>query len=169
LIVVGTHGDRGLERFLAGSDAEVVLRHALCPVVALGPAVPDSRHVTWPPREVLCVTDLDPRARQHEAQFVLFHADSPRDQQNLSWAAFDRAFREHVHVPEGLEGHLSFRTWLVNAAHGTRIADLAKERGSDLIVMGARTASSIVTHLPRGTAPKVLGEAPCPVMTLHQS
>ena len=180
LIVLGTHGDRGLERFLAGSDAEVVLRHALCPVVALGPAVPGSRHAAWPPREVLCVTDLDPRsagiaafayllARHHEAQFVLFHADSPRDQQGLSWAAFDRAFREHVHVPEGLEGHLSFRTWLVNAAAGTRIVDLAKERGSDLIVMGARAASSIATHLPRGTTPKVLGEAPCPVMTLHQS
>jgi nucleotide-binding universal stress UspA family protein len=180
LIVLGTHSDRGLERFLAGSDAEVVLRHALCPVLALGPAVPDSRQVAWPPREVLCVTDLDPRsagiaafayllARQHEAQFVLFHADSPRDQQDLSWAAFDRAFREHVHVPEGLEGHLSFRTWPVNAAAGTRIVDLAKERGSDLIVMGARTASSIATHLTRGTASKVLGEAPCPVMTLHQS
>ena len=41
LIVLGTHGDRGLQRFLAGSDAEVVLRHVLCPVLAIGPAVPD--------------------------------------------------------------------------------------------------------------------------------
>ncbi len=179
LIVLGTHGDRGLERFLAGSDAEVVLRHALCPVVALGPAVPDSRHATWPPREVLCVTDLDPRsagiaafayllARHYEAQFVLFHADSSGHKQDVSWTAFDEAFRKHAHVPGGLEAHLSFRTWLVNAAPGTRIVDLAKERGSDLIVMGARAASSIATHLARGTAPKVLAEATCPVMTLHQ-
>jgi nucleotide-binding universal stress UspA family protein len=180
LIVVGTHADRGLERLLAGSDAEVVLRHALCPVLALGPAVPDSRHVAWPPREVFCATDLDPRsagiaafaymlARQHDAQFVLFHADSVGHKQDVSWTAFDQAFREHVHVPEGLEGHLSFRTWLVNAAPGTRIVDLAKENGSDLIVMGARTASSIATHLARGTATKVVAEAPCPVITLHQS
>jgi nucleotide-binding universal stress UspA family protein len=179
LIVVGTHGDRGLERFLAGSDAEVVLRHAFCPVLALGPAVPDSRHLAWPPREVLCATDLDPRsariaafaymlARHYEAQFVLFHADSSGHKQDVSWIAFDQAFRKYAHVPEGLEAHLSFRTWLVNAAPGTRIVDLAKERGSDLIVMGARTASSIATHLARGTAPKVLAEATCPVMTLHQ-
>jgi nucleotide-binding universal stress UspA family protein len=179
LIVVGTHGDRGLERFLAGSDAEVVLRHALCPVVTLGPAVRDSRHVAWPPREVLCATDLDPRsagiaafayllARQHDAKFVLFHADSPGHKQNVSWTAFDQAFRKYAHVPEGLEAHLSFRTWQGNEAPGTRIVDLAKERGSDLIVMGARAVSSIATHLTRGTAPKVAAEAPCPVMTLHQ-
>lgn len=180
LIVLGTHGDRGLERFLAGSDAEVVLRHALCPVLALGPAIPHPLQAKWPPREVLCATDLDPRsagitafaymlARHYEAQFVLFHADSPGHRQDVSWAAFDQAFREHVHVPEGLEAHLSFRTWLVNAAPGIRIVDLAKERRSDLIVMGARTASSLVTHLAPGTAPKVLAEAPCPVMTVHWS
>ena len=180
LIVLGTNGDRGLARFLTGSDAEVVLRHALCPVLSIGPAAHDSRNQIWPPREVICATDLDPQsagiaafayslASQHEAQFVLFHADSPRGQQDSSWAAFDQAFRKHVHVPEGLEGHLSFRTWLTYADPGTSIVDLAKERGSDLIVVGARTASSIATHLARGTAPKVLGEAPCPVMTLHQS
>ena len=180
LIVLGTHGDRGLERFLAGSDAEVVLRHALCPVLAVGPAVSDSRHVAWPPREVLCATDLDPRsagiaafaymlARHYEAQFVLFHADSPGHKQDVSWTAFDQAFRKYAHVPEGLEAHLSFRTRLVNAAPGTRIVDVAKERRSDLIVMGARAASSIVTHLASGTAPNVLAEASCPVMTIHQS
>ena len=63
----------------------------------------------------------------------------------------------------------SLRTWLTYADPGSSVADLAKECGSDLIVMGARTASSIVTHLSPGTAPKVLAEAPCPVMILHHS
>jgi len=178
LIVQGTHGGRGLERFLAGSDAEAVLRHVLCPVLTLGPAIPDLLHAVWPPREVICATDLDPRsadiaafayslARHHEAQFVLFHVDSPGQRQDVDWAAFDQAFREYV--PGGLEAQSSLRTWLANTASGTLIVDLAKERRSDLIVMGARTASSIVTHLARGTAVKVLAEAVCPVMTLHQS
>ncbi len=40
--------------------------------------------------------------------------------------------------------------------------------GSDLIVMGARPASGIATHLSPGIAAKVMLEAPCPVMTLLQ-
>jgi nucleotide-binding universal stress UspA family protein len=51
---------------------------------------------------------------------------------------------------------------------GVSIVDLAKQRGSDLIVMGARPASSIATHLAPGIAAKVLLEAPCPVLTLLQ-
>jgi len=41
LIVLGTHGKKGLERLLLGSDAEAVLRHAGCPVPFGGPAVPN--------------------------------------------------------------------------------------------------------------------------------
>lgn len=33
LIVIGTHGHRGLQRLLMGSVAEYVLRHATCPVL----------------------------------------------------------------------------------------------------------------------------------------
>jgi len=35
LIVVGTHGRRGLSRLLTGSVAEIVLRRAQCPVLAV--------------------------------------------------------------------------------------------------------------------------------------
>jgi nucleotide-binding universal stress UspA family protein len=40
LIVIGSHGRRGLERFLLGSVSETVVRHANCSVqvVRLGPA-----------------------------------------------------------------------------------------------------------------------------------
>jgi len=54
----------------------------------------------------------------------------------------------------------------VTTAPGTSIVDLAKQRGCDLIVMGAHPASSMATHLSPGTAAKVLIEAPCPVMTM---
>lgn len=35
LIVIGTHGRRGVQRLLLGSVAETVLRHAHCPVLAV--------------------------------------------------------------------------------------------------------------------------------------
>jgi nucleotide-binding universal stress UspA family protein len=178
LIVLGTHGKSGVERLLLGSDAEAVLRHAPCPVLSVGPAVPDLRRKTWHLREVICATTLNPRsagiaayahtlAALHEAQFVLFHVKNPGGHEDVDWASFEDAFRQYV--PAGLGAVSSLRTRLAHTAPGTSIIDLAKQRGSDLIVLGARTASSMVTHLARGTVAKVLTDAPCPVMTLQQS
>ncbi len=39
LVVMSTHGDRNLKRFLLGSTAERVIRTAPCPVLTLGPGV----------------------------------------------------------------------------------------------------------------------------------
>lgn len=42
LIVMGTHGRRGLSRLLLGSVAEEVMRHAPCPVLTVKASVPAS-------------------------------------------------------------------------------------------------------------------------------
>jgi nucleotide-binding universal stress UspA family protein len=174
LIVLGTHGRKGYDRFLLGSDAEAILRQARCPVLLVGPAAPALQDKTWHLREVLCATTLDPRsahvaafahklAAQHGAELVLFHAQNP-DSPDPDWVSFEEAF--HHYVPEGLGTCSCLRTRLASTAAGTSIVDIAKQRGCDLIVMGAHSASSMVTHLKPGTAVKVLIEAPCPVMTM---
>ncbi len=177
LIVLGTHGRKGIDRFLLGSDAEALLRHARCPVLSVGPGVPDLKGKMWELREVICATTLKPRsaevvayahklAAQHGAELVLLHVKDPGSEEVADWESFEEAF--HHYVPEfGKSTWL--RTRLASEAPGVSIVDLAKRRGSDLIVMGARPASSMATHLAPGTAAKVLLEAPCPVMTLLQS
>jgi nucleotide-binding universal stress UspA family protein len=179
LIVMGTHGKKGLERLLLGSDAEAVLRRAGCPVVSVGPAVMNPVHRSWRIREVLCATTLEPRAAEvvayahklaafYEAELVLFHVKSssePKD--DVDWMSFEEAFKQYV--PEDLGKRSWLRTRLASASPATGIVDLAKQRGSDLIVMGAHPASSAATHLIRGTAAKVLAETPCPVMTILQT
>jgi nucleotide-binding universal stress UspA family protein len=42
LIVVGTHGRRGVRRLLLGSVAEGVVRRATCPVLTVGPKAHDA-------------------------------------------------------------------------------------------------------------------------------
>lgn len=42
LIVMGTHGRKGLIRVLMGSVAEYVLRHAACPVLAIKPQLAEA-------------------------------------------------------------------------------------------------------------------------------
>jgi nucleotide-binding universal stress UspA family protein len=50
LIVLGTHGRRGLRRLVMGSDAEAVVREATVPVLLVRAAAPHSagRHTTAP-------------------------------------------------------------------------------------------------------------------------
>ena len=86
---------------------------------------------------------------------------------DVDWISFEDAV--HFYLPEDLRQRSWLRTRLATASPGTSIVDLAKQRNSDLIVMGANPASSAATHLARGTAAKVLAEAPCPVMTILQS
>jgi nucleotide-binding universal stress UspA family protein len=175
LIVLGTHGRKGLERLLLGSDAEALLRHAHCPVISIGPGVKENK--TWHLREVICATTLEPHsaevvayaqklALQHGAGLILLHVKDVANETGVDWVSFEEAF--HYYALETLGKSSWLRTRLSSAAPGISIVDLAKQRGSDLIVMGARPASSMATHLPPGIAAKVLLEAPCPVMTLLQ-
>lgn len=46
VIVLGTHGRRGLSRLLMGSVAELVLRGAPCPVIAVKPAPQPAKAAT---------------------------------------------------------------------------------------------------------------------------
>lgn len=175
LIVLGTHGRKGVERLLLGSDAERLLRHAHCPVISIGPGVAENK--TWDIREIICATTLEPHsaelvayaqklALQHGAGLILLHVKDVVNKTDVDWVSFDEAF--HYYAMENLGKSSWLRTRLIGAAPGVRIVDLAKQRGSDLIVMGARPASSMATHLSPGIAAKVLLEAPCPVMTLLQ-
>lgn len=177
LIVMGTHARLGLDRFFFGSDAEAVSRHVQCPVLLIGPAVPFNQELLWPPKHVLCATTLNPDsawiaayafqlAHEHGAEFLMANVEDPVNWGRCEdWTRFENAFKESL--PAGASSSDSLHCLFGNIP-GYRIVDLAKERHSDLIIMGARTASTIATHLLRGTLPQVFAGAPCPVMTLQQ-
>jgi len=177
LIALGTHGRKGMDRFLAGSDAEAVFRRTRCPVLSVGPAAPALQDEEWSLREVICATNLKPSsaelvayahrlAAQRGAELVLVHVKASSRERDADWVSFEEAF--YRFAPEYLGKGTWLRTRLAIATPEATIVDLARQRGSDLIVMGAHPASSMATHLPPGTAAKVLLEAPCPVLTLLQ-
>jgi hypothetical protein len=65
LVVVGTHGRRGLPRLLLGSTAETTARLAPCPVLVVRPkAVPEPLPVIEPP----CPQCVDTRFATHGAE-----------------------------------------------------------------------------------------------------
>ena len=64
LIVVGTHGRRGVQRLLLGSTSEMVLHNATCPVLTIGPYVEAPRIFSLKLENILFATDLGEQSQQ---------------------------------------------------------------------------------------------------------
>ncbi|MBV8115837.1 MAG: universal stress protein [Silvibacterium sp.] len=176
LIVLGTHGRRGLKRVLFGSEAEGLLRRTSRPVLTVGPAAAPPPKEAWAPKNILCATSLNPRAAQVVAyayklakglgaSFELLSVDDPKHpaDADLNWRTFEDALAEAL--PEELaKGQI--RSLISGKSPADNIVDVAKAVKSDLIVMGARTTHFASTHMPAGVLAQVLADAPCPVLTL---
>jgi nucleotide-binding universal stress UspA family protein len=176
LIVLGTHGRRGLKRFLFGSEAEGVTRRSARPVLTVGPAAVPAPQGAWALKNILCATCLDPRAahivayayrlaQSSGAAFELLSVADPKHpaDRDLTWAAFEEALAEAL--PEEL-GKSQIRSPLSGRSPAENIVDVAKALKVDLIVMGARTVHFASTHMAAGILGEVLADAPCPVLTV---
>jgi nucleotide-binding universal stress UspA family protein len=98
LLVLGTHGRGGLKKLALGSVAEEVLRLAPCPVLTIGPNVPQvSGPVEF--KRILFATDFGPTsakafpyalslAEDYQAQLVLVHMVPPLQSPDLGPAAY---------------------------------------------------------------------------------
>ena len=82
LVVLGTHGRRGVSKLVLGSSAEKIYRSAPCPVLTVGPKV---RAGDWRLGRILCPVDVaeDPEpslqyalslAEENQAEFIVLQA-----------------------------------------------------------------------------------------------
>ena len=193
LVVVGTHGRTGLGKLLLGSVAEDILRHAPCPVLTVGPKVSgrdklpafqnhrrDLAPFELDLRQILCATNFAQNAVR-VAQAAVSLAEEFRARLTLLHVIED--YTELGTRPGPIEDGASRLKDLISkdavlqyapeavlefGAAGERILKVAEQRESDLIVLGARAATEIgTTHLPWSTAPDVLANAHCPVLTIR--
>jgi nucleotide-binding universal stress UspA family protein len=188
LIVMGTHGLSGFNRFLLGSVTEEVLRQASCPVLTVPRQVEGgSPEVTY--KTIVCGVDFSPSseraidyalslAQEAGGRIVLVHAleSLPEEDSKLS---------AHFNIPEyrravenearaGLEGLVppEVRNWCDTEpvlGHGRAYRELlrvAEDRGADLIVLGVRGHSAAELALFGSNTQHVLRQARCPVLTV---
>ena len=84
LVVLGTHGRRGVSKMVLGSGAEKIYRSATCPVLTVGPKAHELAQ-DWKLRRILCPVDLaeDPEpalhyalslAEENQAEFIVMQA-----------------------------------------------------------------------------------------------
>jgi nucleotide-binding universal stress UspA family protein len=184
LIVMGTHGLRGLDRLALGSVTEKVLRKATCPVLAVRKPAhdfvtpgegPDPVHL----HRILYCTDFSDNSEQafdhavslaaeYKAELTLLHvlegiADSA-DIQN-----------EIAKVMESLEKRISPETSKKCKTNAVvrigkayqQIIELALESKTDLIIMGVRGRDAVDLALFGSTTYRVVQLGPCPVLVVH--
>ncbi|HVS90142.1 MAG TPA: universal stress protein [Candidatus Acidoferrum sp.] len=186
LIVLGTHGRTGVQKFLLGSAAEEVFRRSRAPVITIGPGVRSGVHNDARFRRVLFPTDFTPEslaaepyavslAQENQARLMLLHVITKLGQRR-SGNTGELSVAEAMHwlyelVPEDAELWCRPEALVEHGEPADRILQAAEERGADLIVLGVRDAAShltAATHLDRTTAYKIVANAHCPVLTVRE-
>jgi nucleotide-binding universal stress UspA family protein len=186
LIVMGTHGRTGFQRWVLGSVAETVLRRAPCPVLTVPPRAPDHPGSMFFKR-ILCASDFSPAseaavryaanlAAEADASLFLVHVvdrpgllappephgnGHPPDFECAAGAQLRRA------VPAEARDWCEVREIVARGKAAPEILRLAAEHEVGLIVMGVHGRSPLDLMAFGSVTHEVVREATCPVLTVR--
>ncbi len=178
LVVLGTHGWRGVSKLILGSSAEKIYRSAPCPVLTIGPRAHGTAE--WKIRRILCPVEIS-----EDPDPVLYYALALAEENQAELIILEAAplvpWQHRASVEErsrrALEGLIpeSARDWctpdvVVRWEHpADAILQEAETRNVDLIVMSVHKArvASWSAHLPWPVASEVVSLARCPVLTVR--
>lgn len=180
LVIAGTHGRRGLQRFLMGSVAESIFRKATCPVLTVGPHVAVRPYKGFTVNNILFPTDLGPHAesaliyalsfaREKHARVTLMHV-VPRDEafqrdRSELWSAA-RAKLEKL-VPTDAKQWCDPEIVIEIGDPALELVGYAEKERPDLIVLGLPHDKEFNGRFRTGVTYKIVSSAPCPVLTVH--
>jgi nucleotide-binding universal stress UspA family protein len=192
VVVMGTHGRGGFQRFFLGSVTEKVLRQAPCPVLTVPPpsvGLHPSGSILF--RRILCPVDFSAAsdaavrvalslAQESGAELTLLHAvewlveeepairvagfDVPEFRQHLAHDAWERL---RALVPGEARDWCRPRQEVVGGRPWREILRVAQERMAELIVMGVRGRGAVDLALFGSTTHHVVRGAACPVLVVH--
>jgi nucleotide-binding universal stress UspA family protein len=185
LIVIGTHGRTGVNKFLIGSVAEQVFRTSTCPVLTVGPHVARiAQGSTF--NTVVVATDFGEScanalihgfaiAEQNSGRLLVLHAVDENGLAIQGWV--DEVIpRAEMRVRKWASRILPRMTvpWLPLARFGhpaNVLLRVATQQRADLIVMGARysTHPNVAAHSIGATAYHVIADAGAPVLTVSEA
>lgn len=178
LIVAGTAAKSGTERLVLGSTAEELIRSARCPVLTVGPRVPEPEEGPLRFRDIVVATDFSAEAakaiefalsfaQDSGAHIYVCHVVLPQVTAGAG-KSMDRAFHSALErlIPESCRELCRPVCVIEHGDAGRGVLDLAKRLKADLIVLGARKASFWLMRIEHGLTPDLLAEATCPVLTV---
>ena len=184
LIVMGTHGWRGIDRLILGSVTERVLRRAKCPVLAVRkPAhhLPGTERDPEPirlKRIVLCTDFSDhahraseyalSMAKEYGAELTLLHVLETFPSSTDIEGATRKAIQQlNEAVPSDQRRGSNVRSVVRIGKPYQQIVQLAAETETDLVIVGVRGRGALDTALFGSTTYRAIQLGPCPVLAVH--
>jgi nucleotide-binding universal stress UspA family protein len=180
LIVMGTHGRKGLQHFLLGSVAEAVFRHATCPVLTVGPHVNVRPYHDFKAEKILFPTDLGAHA-EFATQYALSVAQESKAQVTfMHVVTLEDAFQRD-RAPLVADSFKKLETLIPQDAKQWCQPDLVVEVGDpikellgyanterpDLIVLGLPAGKKFNGGFHSSVTYNLIAQAPCPVLTVR--
>ena len=182
LIVVGTHGAKGVRKLLAGSAAERIFHHVRCPVLVIGPSVRKGSAI-WRPQRILLATDLQSDesraveyaimlAAEHGARLALLHVTPPaeppypQDSELMIAPYFQSRLRELVSYRP--RGDYPAEAWV--EFHDDPVAGIiqvANRQAIDLLILSVHPREPWTSHFVHN-AHRIVGETPCPALIVQR-
>ena len=190
LIVLGTHGRSGFERWILGSVTEKVLRKASCPVLTVPRTEVDGAADRPLFQRVMCPVDFSDAsvnaaryafsiAQESKAHLTLLHVvEWLPSEEFVRFPAFDTAgYRRHVlteakvrletMVPAEVRNWCEPEERISCGKPYQEILRIAAGEGTDLIVMGVHGRGAVDRLLFGSTTQHVVRQATCPVLTVR--
>jgi nucleotide-binding universal stress UspA family protein len=189
LLVMGTHGRSGFDRFVLGSVTEKVLRKAPCPILTVPPHAPAKAPVDVTFERILCPMDFSPSAlqafgfaldlvRQAGGAVTLLHAIEWLADEGHAHAHFNvKDYRQHLDedaharlqalIAEQPRAKCTIEELVVAGRAYREILATAAAQEADLIVMGAQGRGGVGLALFGSSTQQVVRAATCPVLTVR--
>lgn len=183
LIVMGTHGRTGLRKLVLGSFAEDVFRRAPCPVLTVGPQIPDwgagqsATHILFPVDGSHASKAAEPYAyqlgRAPGAQLTLLSVVHAGFFPNGNSAGGERL----QSIKEDLQATGVYAAWRQGGVTPSVLAEMGQKvdtilgvadaKGADLIILAVSPRESTPGKFDWDDAYQVVCSAHCPVLTVR--
>ena len=192
LVVMGTHGRKGLDRLMLGNVANKIVRHAPCPVMTVREEVPwtdEEEDVTY--QDVLAPTDFSDHSKDalraaktfasaYQARLHLLFVAEQRTVPTFSDTGIPgvgvvemdpeivkNAERALEQLDKNVGGPEVESAYHVREGNVSRdVVDFSETRGVDLIVMATRGLTGVSRFLLGSNTERIVRVAPCPVLTI---
>jgi len=184
LIVMGTHGRRGLDHLLLGSVTERVLRRARCPVLAVrhparGFITPEDQEDPVHIHRILLGIDFsaysEAAARsalslRHEygSELTALHVmESYPVSTDFAVTAAEVERQIQAFLPAEARGVAAIQSRVRAGRPYQEIVRYAEEAKADLVILGVRGRNAVDLAVFGSTTHRVIQRGPCPVLTVH--
>jgi nucleotide-binding universal stress UspA family protein len=194
ILVMGTHGRGGFERWVLGSVTEKVLRKSPCPVLTVPPPAAGGLLPVLPVlfRRIVCPVDFSGAshaalgyalklAEESSAEIAVVHVLEwlIEEEPGARIAGFDvPEFRRYLEkdarerlaalVPADARNWCRPTESVVGGRPWREILRIAEEKSADLVVMGVRGRNPVDLAVFGSTTHHVVRGAKCPVLVVHK-